>query len=117
MAYAKSQLEELKKPYPRYVLELHTIRGMIQEADNMDKGLKAVLQRIQAQPILRDGVSSASQPPPRLDSILILPPPTSGRDPPERDGSEPAQSPEGAMSHREGLFDEEVRIAMDRLKI
>ncbi len=45
MASAKSQLEELKKPNPRYVLELHTIRGMIQEADNMDKGLKAVLQK------------------------------------------------------------------------
>ncbi len=45
MASAKSQLEELKKPNPRYALELHTIRGMIQEADNMDKGLKAVLQK------------------------------------------------------------------------
>jgi hypothetical protein len=117
MASAKCQLEELKRPNPRYVLELHTIRGMIQEADNMDKGLKAVLQRIQAQTMPRDGVSSAPQPPPRLDSILILPPPTSSRDPPQRNDSEPARSPEGAMSHREGLFDEEVRIAMSRLKI
>jgi hypothetical protein len=118
MASAKSQLEELKKPNPRYVLELHTIRGMIQEADNMDKGLKAVLQRIQAQTMPRDGVPSAPQPPPRLDSILILPPPTSERDPPQRDDySEPVRSPEGAMSHREGLFDEEVGIAMSRLKI
>ena len=45
MAAVKFQLEELKKPYPRYALELHTIRGMIQEADNMDKGFKAVIQR------------------------------------------------------------------------
>ena len=43
MVSARAQLEELKKPNPRYVLELHTIRGMIQEADNMDKGLKTVL--------------------------------------------------------------------------
>jgi hypothetical protein len=118
MAPAKCQLEELKKPNPRYGLELYTIRGMIQEADNMDKGLKAVLQRIQAQAVPRDGVPSAAlQPPPRLDSILILPPPTSTRDPPQRDDSEPAQSPEGAVSHREGLFDEEVRMAMSSLRI
>ncbi|KAH8977699.1 hypothetical protein EDB86DRAFT_3000152 [Lactarius hatsudake] len=38
-----NMLEECKKPNPRYVLELHTIRGMIQEADNMDKGLRTVL--------------------------------------------------------------------------
>jgi hypothetical protein len=117
MASAKSQLEELKKPNPRYVLELHTIRGMIQEADNMDKGLKAVLQRIQAQMMPRDGVPSAPQPPPRLDSILILPPPTSRRDPSLGDDSEPARSPEGVTSYREGLFEEEVRIAMNRLEI
>jgi|SRR6267154_571859 len=116
MASAKYQLEELKQPNPRYVLELHTIRGMIQEADNMDKGLKAVLQRIQVQPMHRDNVPSTPQPPPRLDSIHIIPPPTSGRDPLQRDDSEPARSPEGAMSHREGLFDEEVRMAMSRLK-
>ena len=42
MVSTKRQLEELNKPNPQYVLELHTIRGMIQEADNMDKGLKAV---------------------------------------------------------------------------
>ena len=117
MASAKCQLEELKKPNPRYALELHTIRGMIQEADNMDKGLKAVLQGIQAQTVPRDGVPSPLQPPPRLDSIFILPPPTSRPDPPQRDDSEPARSPEGPMSHREGLFDEEVRIAMSRLNI
>ena len=43
MVSTKFQLEESKKPNPRYVLELHTIRGMIQEADNMDKGLRTVL--------------------------------------------------------------------------
>jgi hypothetical protein len=117
MAAAKSQLEELKKPNPRYVLELYTIRGMIQEADNMDKGLKAVLQRIQSQTVPHDGVPSAPQPPPRLDSILILPPSTPRRDPPQGDDLEPARSPEGVMPHREGLFEEEVRIAMSRLEI
>ena len=64
MASAKSQLEELKKPNPRYVLELHTIRGMIQEADNMDKGLKAVFQNPQAHMMAQSGVPSAPQPPP-----------------------------------------------------
>ena len=43
MASTKFQLDESKKPNPRYILELHTIRGMIQEADNMDKGLRTVL--------------------------------------------------------------------------
>ncbi|KAI9440122.1 hypothetical protein H4582DRAFT_1578776 [Lactarius indigo] len=43
MASTKCQLDECKKSNPRYVLELHTIRGMIQEADNMDKGLRTVL--------------------------------------------------------------------------
>ncbi|KAH9057853.1 hypothetical protein EDB87DRAFT_1628559 [Lactarius vividus] len=43
MASTKFQLEECKKPNPRYVLELRTIRGMIEEADNMDKGLRTVL--------------------------------------------------------------------------
>jgi hypothetical protein len=84
----------------------------------MDKGLKAVLERIQTHTMHRDGVPSAPQPPPRLDSILILPPPTLRRDPPQRDEMPvPVRSPEGTMSHREGLFDEEVRIAMSRLKI
>ena len=65
MASTKSQLEELNTPNPRYVLELHTIRGMIQEADNMDKGLKAVLQRTQAHMM---AVPSAPQPPPQPPS-------------------------------------------------
>ncbi|KAF8489647.1 hypothetical protein F5888DRAFT_1870119 [Russula emetica] len=64
MASTKRQLEELNKPNPRYVLELHTIRGMIQEADNMDKGLKAVFQKTQAM-MAHNGVPSAPQPPPQ----------------------------------------------------
>ena len=43
MAFTKFQLEESKKPNPRYILELRTIREMIQEADNIDKGLRTVL--------------------------------------------------------------------------
>ena len=43
MASTKFQLEETKKPNPRYVLELRTIRAMIQEADRMDEGLSIVL--------------------------------------------------------------------------
>jgi hypothetical protein len=39
MTSTKFQLEENKKLNPRYALELHTIRGMIQEADSMYKGL------------------------------------------------------------------------------
>ncbi|KAH9178337.1 hypothetical protein EDB89DRAFT_1901877 [Lactarius sanguifluus] len=43
VAPTKFQLEESKKPKPRYVLELRTIRRMIQKADNMDQRLTAVL--------------------------------------------------------------------------
>ena len=43
MAATKIQLDEMRKPNPRYILELHTIQGMIQEADYMDKGLRTVL--------------------------------------------------------------------------
>ena len=71
MASTKVQLEELKKPDPRYVLELHTIRGMIQEADCMDKGLRAVLGiRSQAQMMPHGGTSSAPQPPPQPPSVV-----------------------------------------------
>ncbi|KAH9958566.1 hypothetical protein BC827DRAFT_554469 [Russula dissimulans] len=69
MASSKVQLDELKKPKPRYVLELHTISGMIQEADNMDKGLKTVLGiRAQPQMMPPSGVPPTSQPPPRPPS-------------------------------------------------
>ena len=63
MASVKVQMEELKKPYPRYVLELHSIRGMIQEADNMDKELKAVLQTMPP-----SGAPSPPHPPPHPPS-------------------------------------------------
>ena len=43
MASTKSLLEENKKLNPRYALELYTIRLMIQEADMLDQGLRAVL--------------------------------------------------------------------------
>ncbi|KAI0249892.1 hypothetical protein BJV78DRAFT_1224100 [Lactifluus subvellereus] len=43
IAYTQFQVKELKKPKPRFVLDIHTIRGMIQEADNMDSGLKTIL--------------------------------------------------------------------------
>jgi hypothetical protein len=43
MAATKYQLGEVNKPNTRFILELHTIREMIQEADNVDKGLRAVL--------------------------------------------------------------------------
>ena len=43
MAPTKFQLKESKKPNPRYVLDFHAIRKMVQEADNMDKGLRTVL--------------------------------------------------------------------------
>ena len=69
MVSAKSQLEELKKPNPRSVLELHTIRGMIREAENMDKGLKVVLQKTQQANVMAHcGVPLAPQPPPQPPS-------------------------------------------------
>jgi hypothetical protein len=117
MASVKFQMEEFKKPNPRYVLEIHTIRGMIQEADNIDKGLRAVISRAQAHG-MPHGVSSASQSPPQLPSVGLLAPSTQPGNPdstPPRDESAP--SPEGATTYREGLFDEEVRIAMGKLNI
>ncbi|KAH9028509.1 hypothetical protein EDB84DRAFT_1563086 [Lactarius hengduanensis] len=58
MAPTKFQLEESKKPKPRYVLEPRAIRGMIQEADNMDQRLMAVLG-------VRSAVPHQPQQPPR----------------------------------------------------
>ena len=73
----KSQLEELKKPNPRIALELHTIRGMIQEVDNMAKGFKAVIHRTQAHRMLPGGVpsapQSAPQPPSTVSNALFAP--------------------------------------------
>jgi hypothetical protein len=112
MASVKVQIEEINKPNPRYVLELQIIRGMIQEADNMDKGLKAVLHKMRHMP---HGVPSAPQSP--LLSMGILPPSTQPRNPVPQPREESAPPPEGATTYREGLFDEAVRIAMSKLEI
>jgi hypothetical protein len=92
MVMAKVQLEELKKPNRRYALDLHTVRGMVQEADNMDKGLKAVLHRIQVYRMPPDDVPSAPQYPPQLLSMGIFPPSTElpNPDPQHRVESEPS---------------------------
>jgi|SRR6267142_1517484 len=79
MASARAQLEELEKPDPRYVLELNSIRGMIQEADNMDKSLKTVLGiRMQGPMMPSGGIPSAPQgtPPPAstVSTALFAPP-------------------------------------------
>jgi hypothetical protein len=66
MAVARAQLEELEKPDPRHVLELNSIRGMIQEANNTDKRLKMALG-IRMQGVMHSGgIPSAPQgtPPP-----------------------------------------------------
>ena len=65
----------------------------------------------------RTGITSPQNAP--LDNGLWWSPPApaSRRDPPQCDDSEPAQSPEGPMSHYEGEFDEEVEIALSRLEI
>jgi hypothetical protein len=119
MASVRAQLEELEKPDPRYVLELHTIRGMIQEADNMDKGLKTVLGYGMRCPMMvPGGVHSGLQLPPRPHFMGTAPPfaqpviPTTSQ---EDHKSMP--SPVRAMSDWEDLFGEEVRIAMDKLRI
>lgn len=114
MASAKFQLEELKNPNPRYVLELCTIRALIQEADNMDKGLRAVLGiGMDAHRVSLDGLPSPPQSPPRL-SVAIPPLLTQPVVPvaPKAD-----ESMERVKSDWEGLFDEVVGIAMAKLKI
>jgi hypothetical protein len=102
MASVKFQLEEFKKSTPRYVLELHTIRGMIQEADNMDKGLKAVIQRTQARLMPLGGVPSAPQPPSAASNALFVPPvPLSA--PPAPAVSRPPHTPPLQPTHRKKL--------------
>lgn len=71
MVSVKVQIEELEKPNSRFVLELHIIRVMIQDADNMDKGLKDVLQRMQTH-VMRV-VPSTPQPSPALYSPCLWP--------------------------------------------
>jgi hypothetical protein len=114
MASTKAQLEELKKPNPRYMLELHTIRGMIQEVHNMDKGLKTVLSMRMQGTVPPSGAPSVPQPPP-LPSSAVTPPPQA--QPAMSQGDESAPSPEGAKSDCKDPFDEEVAIAMAWLTI
>ena len=110
MASVKVQMEELKKPNPRYVLELLTIRRMIQEVDNMDKGLKAVYRGrkhtqcpLVALP-LRRSPRRSHLPQPSLRSSPHPPIPTSLR------------SLEGATFYRESRL-EDIKIEMSKLEI
>jgi hypothetical protein len=109
MASAKFQLDESKKPNPRYVLELHTIRGMIQEADNMDKGLRTVLgfklaaqgnapapQQPQQPPSM--GPTQFAQPAPPPVPSVNRPPPTPSFQPGHRKKQSQTQAPGAAMS-------------------
>ncbi|KAH8981615.1 hypothetical protein EDB86DRAFT_2975264 [Lactarius hatsudake] len=104
MASTKCQLEECKKPNPRYVLELHTIRGMIQEADNMDKlaaqGNASVPQQPQQPPPMGPTPSFA---PPAAPSATVLgsrPPPTAAFQSGHRKRPSQAQVTGAAMSHQ-----------------
>lgn len=113
MACTKLQLEESKKPSPRYVLELHTIRGMIQEADNMDKGLRTVLGFKMAaqgnapvpqsqQPPSMGPTPSFTQPAPPAAPPAIVggsrPPPTTPFQQGHRKRQSQAQAPGAAVS-------------------
>jgi hypothetical protein len=77
MASTKVQLEVMDKPNPRYILELHTIREMIQEADNMDKGLKTVLGVRPSASVIPGNGTPAPQPrqPPALATPAPFAPP------------------------------------------
>ncbi|KAH9972706.1 hypothetical protein BGW80DRAFT_339810 [Lactifluus volemus] len=72
VASTRVQLEEMDKPNPRYILELHTILGMIQEAINTDNGLKTVLHLATPRPSIASSsglaAPQAPQPSPTLDS-------------------------------------------------
>jgi hypothetical protein len=109
MASTRFQLEESKKPNPRYILELHTIRGMIQEADNMDKGLRTVLgfklaaqgnapapQQPQQPPSV--GPTPFAQPAPPPAPSVNRPPTTPSFQPSHRKKQSQSQAPGVAMS-------------------
>jgi|SRR6266850_4330991 len=124
MATVRGQLDELEKPNPRYVLELHTIRGMIQEADNMNKGLMTILGHGYGMqcPLMvpGGGVPFAPQLPPRPHCMGMPPPfaqPTTPTMSQVDHGSTSTPSPGRAMTDWEDLFGEEVRIAMGKLRI
>ena len=110
---------ELEKPNPRYVLELHTIRGMVTEADNMDKGLKTVLGIRSQGSMMPSGstLSGAPQLPTRPLLVGMSPQSTRFTTLGGTPGHEPESSPKGNLSDLEDLFDDKVRIAMDELRI
>jgi hypothetical protein len=115
MAVARAQLEELEKPDPRHVLELNSIRGMIQEANNTDKRLKMALG-IRMQGVMHSGgIPSAPQgtPPPAstistalfaspidppLPAAVSRPPHAPPLQPAHRKKSPQTQAPEAALS-------------------
>jgi len=113
MVSARAQLEELKKPNPRYVLELHTIRGLITEAGCMDKGLKTVLAGL--------GIRSQGPMTPSSGTLSSAPQPPPGPLPvgnsPQFTRLTTLAGTQGDESVLEDLFDDEVRTAMDKLRI
>jgi len=120
MASTRAQLEELEKPNPRFLLELCNIRGMIQEADNMDKGLRVVLGFKSPTPLLpmpSGRIPFVPQPQPRPLSMGIPRPIAEPTTPATIQGDESIPSPEEATSDWEDVFDEEVIIAMEKLRI
>jgi len=104
-------------------------REQLQRAARDQNGFRASLtspmnasldNRSQVDHASAHGVSSSSapQPPPQLHSISVLPPilPVK-RELEQGNDLESSRSLEGMMSYREGLFDDEVRIAMSKLEI
>ena len=111
MASTKVQLDEMRKPNPRYILELHTIRGMIQEADNMDKGLKTVLGFGMRQPTVASGNGPpAPQPPqqPPLGTPAPFPPPAPHHVPPASAAVSRPPLPSLPSGHRKKLSQAQV---------
>ena len=108
MAPVKFQLEELKKSNPRYVLELHTIQRMRQEADDIDSGLNVVLQRTQAHIMPPNWAPSAPHPAPQLRCAITdtpFSPPVPPTAPPAPAAmSRPPQSPPSQPAHRNKPF-------------
>jgi hypothetical protein len=113
-------MEELAKPNPRYLLELCNIRGMIQEADNMDKGLRVVLgfqSPAALLPMPSDRIPFVPQPQPMPLYMGIPRPIAELTTPAAVQGDESVPPPEDATSDWEDLFDEEVMIAWEKLRI
>jgi hypothetical protein len=77
------------------MLGFYSIKGMIQDAYDMDKGLKAVIQRKLAHIIPPSGTPLAPQPPSAIANALFVPPvpPAVPPAPAVTSGSFPTQSP------------------------